>query len=90
VVSKVGTRVDHPGIESRLRVAFFPAPGSWRDEVIVPAGSVMPLPDYSSVLTSDASPPGAQLLINTATALIAIRTNFETNTMLRLRRAACS
>src|SRR6266478_1299740 len=62
VLSDVGARVDPGlGLKPGLRVAFFPAPGSWRDEVVVPAGSVMPLP---------ASLPdeiGAQMLINAAT-----------------------
>jgi NADPH2:quinone reductase len=44
VVSEVGTLGD-PGLGLRLglRVAFFPATGSWRDEVIVPGGSVVPV-----------------------------------------------
>jgi len=52
-------------------VAFFPAPGSWRDEVLVPAESVTLLPD--------AVPDeiGSQLLINTGTALTAVRTAHE-------------
>src|ERR1700736_1613592 len=41
VFSEVGARVDASlGLRPGLRVAFFPAPGSWRDEVLVPAGSV--------------------------------------------------
>jgi NADPH:quinone reductase len=69
VVSEVGARIDPSlGLKLGLRVAFFPAPGSWRDEVVVPAGSVMPLPD------SIPDEIGAQMLINTATALTAIRT----------------
>ena len=69
VVSEVGALVDAGlGLRPGLRVAFFPAPGSWRDEVIVPAGSVVPLPD------SIPDEIGAQLLINTATAVTAIRT----------------
>ena len=46
VVSDIDARID-PGLGLKLgrRVAFFPAPGSWRDEVVVPAGSVVPLPD---------------------------------------------
>jgi len=72
VVSEVGARVDTSlGLRQGLRVAFFPAPGSWRDEVIVPAGSAVPLPD--AILDQI----GAQLLINTATALTAIRTAHE-------------
>jgi NADPH:quinone reductase len=72
LVSEIGPRVDQNlGLRPGLRVAFFPAPGSWRDEVVVPAGSVTPL--------SDTIPDeiGAQLLINTATALTAIRTAHE-------------
>src|SRR6266436_3215595 len=46
VVSEVGARVDASlGLRPGLRVAFFPAPGSWRDEVLVPAESVTLLPD---------------------------------------------
>jgi NADPH2:quinone reductase len=69
VVSEVGAQIDPSlGLRPGLRVAFFPAPGSWRDEVVVPAGSVVPLPD------SIPDEVGAQMLINTATALTAIRT----------------
>src|ERR1700758_960261 len=72
VVSEVGARVDASlGLRQGLRVAFFPAPGSWRDEVVIPAGSVTPLPDTIP------DEIGAQLLINTATALTAIRTALE-------------
>jgi len=72
VVSDVGARVDPSlGLKQGLRVAFFPAPGSWRDEVVVPAGSVVPLPD------SIPDEIGAQMLINTATAITAIRTAHE-------------
>ena len=72
VVSDVGARIDPGlGLKLGLRVAFFPAPGSWRDEVVVPAGSVVPLPD------SIPDEIGAQMLINTATALTAIRTAHE-------------
>src|ERR1700745_3424188 len=72
VVSEVGARVDAGlGLRQGLRVAFFPAPGSWRDEVVIPAGSVTPLPDTIP------DEIGAQLLINTATALTAIRTAHE-------------
>jgi NADPH:quinone reductase len=68
VVSEVGARIDPGlGLKPGLRVAFFPAPGSWRDEVVVPAGSVVPLPDSIS------DEIGSQMLINTATALTAIR-----------------
>ena len=68
VVSEVGARVDPSlGLRPGLRVAFFPAPGSWRDEVIVPAGSAVPLPD------SIPDEIGAQMLVNTVTALTVIR-----------------
>ena len=68
VVTEVGARVDPGlGLKPGLRVAFFPAPGSWSDEVVVPAGSVVPLPD------SIPDEIGAQMLINVATALTAIR-----------------
>src|ERR1700751_4178635 len=66
VVSEVGDRIDRSlGLKPGLRLAFFPALGSWRDEVVVPAGSVVPLPD------SIPDEVGAQMLINTATALTA-------------------
>src|SRR5467141_604787 len=72
VVSEIGARVDTSlGLRQGLRVAFFPAPGSWRDEVVVPVGSVTPLPDTIPAEI------GAQLLLNTATALTAIRTAHE-------------
>jgi NADPH:quinone reductase-like Zn-dependent oxidoreductase len=72
VVSEVGARVDTSlRLRQELRVAFFPALGSWRDEVVVPAGSVTPLPDTIP------DEIGAQLLINTATALTAIRAAHE-------------
>jgi NADPH:quinone reductase len=69
VVSEVGARIDPSlGLKPGLRVAFFPAPGSWRDEAVVQASSVVPLAD------SIPDEIGAQMLINTATALTAIRT----------------
>ncbi|SEF15722.1 NADPH:quinone reductase [Rhizobiales bacterium GAS191] len=68
VVSEVGAQIDpNLGLRPGLRVAFFPAPGSWRDEVAVPAGSVARLPD------SIPDEVAAQVLINTASALTAIR-----------------
>ena len=72
VVTEIGSRVDQNlGLRPGLRVAFFPAPGSWRDEVIVLASSLVPLPDAIP------DEVGAQLLINTATALTVIRTAHE-------------
>jgi NADPH:quinone reductase len=72
VISEVGAQVDiSRGLRCGLRVAFFPVPGSWRDEVVVAAESVTPLPDAIPEKI------GAQLLINTATALTAIRTAHE-------------
>jgi NADPH:quinone reductase len=68
VVSEVGARVDPAlGLKPGLRVAFFPAPGAWCDEVVVPASSVALLPD------SIPDEIGAQMLINTITALTVIR-----------------
>jgi NADPH:quinone reductase len=68
VVSEVGAKVDPAlGLKPRLRVAFFPAAGAWSDEVVVPAGSVVPLPD------SVPDEVGAQILINTVTALTVTR-----------------
>jgi NADPH:quinone reductase-like Zn-dependent oxidoreductase len=69
VVAEVGARIDPGlGLTQGLRVAFSPAPGSWSDEVVIPAGSVVPLPD------SIPDEIGAQMLINTITALTVIRT----------------
>src|SRR6202008_483767 len=46
VVSEVGAEVDPAlGLREGLRVAFFSASGAWSDEAIIPASSVMPLPD---------------------------------------------
>jgi NADPH:quinone reductase len=68
VVSEVGPRVDPAlGLKPGLRVAFFPAAGAWSDEAVVPAGSVVPLPD------SIPDDVGAQMLINAVTALTVIR-----------------
>src|SRR5260370_3414895 len=68
VVSEVGPKVDPAlGLKQGLRVAFFPASGAWSDEAIVPAGSVVPLPD------SIPDEVGAQMLINTVTALTVVR-----------------
>jgi NADPH:quinone reductase-like Zn-dependent oxidoreductase len=68
VVSEVGVKVDPAfGLKQGLRVAFFPAQGAWSDEAVVPAGSVVPLPD------SIPDEVGAQMLINTVTALTVIR-----------------
>ena len=72
VVTEIGSRVDENlGLRLGLRAAFFPATGSWRDEVLVSADSLAPLPDEIP------DEVGAQLLINTATALTAIRTAHE-------------
>jgi NADPH:quinone reductase-like Zn-dependent oxidoreductase len=54
-------------LKQGLRVAFFPASGAWSDEAAVPASSVVPLPD------SIPDEVGAQMLINTVTALTVIR-----------------
>jgi len=72
VVSEVGAEVDPAlGLREGLRVAFFPASGAWSDEAIIPASSVMPLPD------SIPHEVGAQMLINTATALTVLRAAHE-------------
>jgi len=72
VVTEIGSCVDESRrLRPGVRAAFFPAVGSWRDEVIVPATSLVPLPDAIP------DEVGAQLLINTATALTAIRTAHE-------------
>ena len=67
-VSEVGHKVD-PALELKqgLRVAFFPASDAWSDEAVVPASSVVPLPD------SIPDEVGAQMLINTVTAVTVIR-----------------
>ena len=68
VVSEVGAKVDPAlGLKQGLRVAFFPASGAWSDEAVVPASSVVPLRD------SIPDEVGAQMLINTLTALTVIR-----------------
>jgi len=68
VVSGIGSKIDPAlGLREGLRVAFFPAPGAWSDEAVIPASSVVPLPDSIS------DEVGAQMLINTPTALIVIR-----------------
>jgi NADPH:quinone reductase-like Zn-dependent oxidoreductase len=68
VVSEVGANVDPAlGLKQGLRVAFFPASGAWSDEAVVPASSVVPLPD------SIPDEVAAQMMINTLTALTVIR-----------------
>jgi NADPH:quinone reductase len=68
VVSEVGANVDPAlGLKQGLRVAFFPASGAWSDEAVVPASSVVPLPD------SIPDEVAAQMIINTLTALTVIR-----------------
>jgi NADPH2:quinone reductase len=68
VVSGIGSKADPAlGLQEGLRVAFFPASGAWSDEAVVPASSVVPLPD------SIPDEVGAQMLINTVTALTVIR-----------------
>src|SRR5260221_13016453 len=68
VVSEVGSKVDPAlGLKQGLRVAFFPASAAWSDEAVVPASSVVPLPE------SIPDEVGAQMLINTLTALTGIR-----------------
>ncbi len=68
VVSEVGANVDPAlGLKQGLRVAFFPASGAWSDEAVVPASSVVSLPD------SIPDEVAAQMMINTLTALTVIR-----------------
>ena len=68
VVTEVGRGVDPAsGIKPGTRVAFFPAGSTWSEQVLVPAGSIVPLPDN----VPDAI--GALMLINTVTALTALR-----------------
>lgn len=69
VIEEIGSNVDSAlGLRVGSRVIFFPANGAWRDEVHVPATSVVLLPDAVS------DQVGAQLLANMATALTVIRT----------------
>ena len=69
IISEVGPGVDPAlGLMRGLRVAFFPAAGAWSDEVVVPGGAVVPLPE------SIPDDVGAQLMINAVTALTVIRT----------------
>jgi NADPH:quinone reductase len=68
VVTEVGRGVDMTsGIKPGARVAFFPAGSTWSEQVVVPAGSIVPLAQN----VPDAI--GAQMLINTMTALTALR-----------------
>jgi NADPH2:quinone reductase len=68
VVSEVGADFDRAlGLREGLRVAFFPAAGAWSDEIVISVSSVVPLPDSIS------DDVGAQILINTVTALTVIR-----------------
>lgn len=68
VASQVGAEVDPAlGLKEGLRVAFFPASGTWRDEAVVSASAVVPLPE------SIPDEVGAQMLINSVTALTVIR-----------------
>src|SRR5258708_1297228 len=68
VVTQVGRGVNPAsGIKLGARVAFFPAGSTWSEQVVVPAGSIVPLPEN----VPDAI--GAQMLINTVTALTALR-----------------
>src|SRR5258705_5835430 len=68
VVSEFGANVDPAlGLKQGLRVAFFPASGLWSYEAVVPASSVVPLPD------SIPNEVAAQMMINTLTALTVIR-----------------
>jgi NADPH:quinone reductase len=69
VVTQVGSDVHQAsGIKLGARVAFFPASSTWSEQVVVPAGSIVPLPEN----VPDAI--GAQMLINTVTALTVLRT----------------
>jgi NADPH:quinone reductase len=64
VVSGAGARIAPGlGLKPGLRMAFFPAPDSLRDEVVVQAGSVVRL------LDSIPDEIGTQMLINTGAAL---------------------
>jgi NADPH:quinone reductase len=68
VVTEIGRGVDPAsGIKPGTRVAFFPAGSTWSEQVLVAAGSIVPLPDN----VPDAI--GALMLINTVTALTALR-----------------
>ena len=69
IVSEVGADLDPAlGLREGFRVAFFPAAGTWSDEIVVSASSVVTLPDS---ISDDVA---AQMLINMVTALTVIRT----------------
>lgn len=69
VVSEIGAEVDSSlGITPGTRVAYFPAGSTWSEQVVVPASSIVPLPENVR------DEIGAQILINTVTALTVIRT----------------
>jgi NADPH:quinone reductase-like Zn-dependent oxidoreductase len=68
VIEAVGREVDPgSGLTPGRRVAFFPVGAAWSDHVVAPASSTFPLPDDIPAEI------GAQILINTITALIALR-----------------
>ncbi len=69
VVTELGGNVDTTlGLKPGIRVAFFPAAAAWSDEIVVSASAVVPLPEAIP------NEVGAQMLINTITALTVIRT----------------
>jgi len=69
VLTEVGRGVDPAsGVKLGARVAFFPAGSTWSEQVAVPVGSIVPLPDNVP------DKIGAQMLINTVTALTVLRT----------------
>ncbi|MDM9628505.1 zinc-binding dehydrogenase [Rhizobium sp. S152] len=65
-IEKLGADTD--GFEVGDRVAFFPANGTWRDSLVVPASSLVRVPPEIE------DEVAAQMLINTATAMIILRT----------------
>jgi NADPH:quinone reductase-like Zn-dependent oxidoreductase len=72
VVTRLGDQVNPAlGLKADIRVAFFPVAGAWSEEVVVSASSVVPLPDTIP------DEVGAQMLINTISALTVIRTAYD-------------
>lgn len=68
IVTAAGSNVDPKlGLSPGRRVAFFPADSTWSDEVVVPASSLVQLPENVP------DEIGSQALINTITALTALR-----------------
>lgn len=72
VIEALGPDLE-PGTRMRVgdRVAFFPVDGAWRERVVVPAASLVRLPDG---VTDEAA---SQMLINTITARLVLGTGHD-------------